>query len=380
MSRLFRLVLIPIAIIIAAFLISKALIAAKKEPPKKPHEQSVPTVDVITVQPQSYQFTVESQAVVEPVKTIQVSSELAAKVVSVVADYEEGALVTKGQVLLRLDDKDFVLQLAQAKANLAELAISVRNEEAEMRRAKKLGASIAAARQAKLDQAKASYRVAELKVEQAKADLKATVITAPTNGVIAQVNIDEGQYVNVGSQLFSLFVSDKARIRLPITAQQMQYIEPVTPSSIDNVKLTAKIGAQAYDWSAKTVALEQRVDQQTRTFYLQAELEQPYNSDYHKQPLWFGLFVEASIQGRKVDNVFVLPATAISGQQTVYKVVDGALQRQKVNVLQRKNNQLIIDKGLAANDVVVLSRLDLMANNMPVAVREINALPNAEAQ
>lgn len=370
MNRFFRLVIVPLLIILVALFLGKMLIASKQEPAKKSTQTTLPMVEVVTAQAQPYQFTVKSQANVQSAQSLLISSDIAAKVIWVSSNYKLGQQVTAGELLMKLDDANYRLKVAQAKAALADSAIRLRNEEAEMRRAKKLSKTAAAARKAKLDQVKSSHEVAQLTLENAEKDLAKTKITAPINGVIDQLHIDLGQYVGAGSAMFKLLLTDKAEVRLPITAEQMNYLQLPTETSPINVLLTANYGENQYQWPAKIQRIEQRVDEASKVFYWIAQVEQPYNTERHGQSLWFGTYVNATVMGKQLGDVFVLPVSAIFNKQYIYRVVDGQLKKQFVNVLRRVNNYVVIKQGINTGDQIVLSRLDLMVDGMLVETRQ----------
>jgi hypothetical protein len=56
--------------------------------------------------------------------------------------------------------------------------------------------------------------------------------------------------------------------------------------------------------------MEQRVDEQTRVFYVVAEVDHPYDEDLHSQPLFLGLFVEAEIAGLPIEYGTPIPRSA----------------------------------------------------------------------
>jgi multidrug efflux pump subunit AcrA (membrane-fusion protein) len=95
--------------------------------------------------------------------------------------------------------------------------------------------------------------------------------------------------------------------------------------------------------------------------HLVARVEDPYgqNGPTGSAPLAVGLFVEAEIQGRRVENVFVLPRTALrtdAGNDLVYLVDAGDRLRFKaVEVLRSERDDVVIGGGLRPGDRVCVS-------------------------
>jgi multidrug efflux pump subunit AcrA (membrane-fusion protein) len=80
--------------------------------------------------------------------------------------------------------------------------------------------------------------------------------------------------------------------------------------------------------------------------------------------------VQAAIQGSTIENATVIPRSALHNGDQVFLFEDGRLRLREVTVRRREANTVIIDEGLTPGDLLVLSRLDLMVDGMPVSVKE----------
>jgi multidrug efflux pump subunit AcrA (membrane-fusion protein) len=126
------------------------------------------------------------------------------------------------------------------------------------------------------------------------------------------------------------------------------------------------------------VRTEGEIDAKSRMVHLVARVEDPYgrNGQTGSAPLAVGLFVEAEIQGRSVENVFVLPRTALrtdSGSDLVYVIDAGDRLRFKaVEVLRAKRDEVVIGSGVRPGDRVCVSPLAAAVDGMAVrAVRVV---------
>jgi multidrug efflux pump subunit AcrA (membrane-fusion protein) len=102
-----------------------------------------------------------------------------------------------------------------------------------------------------------------------------------------------------------------------------------------------------------------------------ARIEDPYGrgDQPDRPPLAVGLFVEAEIQGRRVDGVYSLPRSALrSGDRVV--VVDGESRAhlRHVELLRRLPDRVLIRSGLEPGEQVVISPLALTVEGMRVEV------------
>ncbi|WP_101757658.1 efflux RND transporter periplasmic adaptor subunit [Oceanicoccus sp. KOV_DT_Chl] len=372
-SRLKR--FLPVLIIIAAILIGRGMVLMQSAPAKKVRVEPRPHVEVLTIQRSPIQLTVNSQGTVQAKRSIEWASKVAGRVTWVAPEFVEGAAVAAGQLLLKLDPIDYQVAVAQAQSSLADANLTLTEERSELRRGNAYRSSNQQAdnnslRQPKLEQVEALVKAAQEKLRQAQADLKATEITAPFTSVIDKKQVDLGQYISAGATLFNLLGTDIVEVRLPITATDIGFIH--LPKAGDNdyapVQLNASFGHVLQSWQGKIVRVERRVDSTTRTFFVVAEVDSPYDENLHAVPLSLGLFVDANIQAEKLASGVRVRRDAIHNNQYVYLVEDEKLKQRRVTVARREVDSVVITDGLYDGDQLVLTKLDLMVDGMPVMV------------
>jgi multidrug efflux pump subunit AcrA (membrane-fusion protein) len=128
------------------------------------------------------------------------------------------------------------------------------------------------------------------------------------------------------------------------------------------------------------VRTEGEIDAKSRMVHLVARVEDPYGQGgaIGSAPLAVGLFVEAEIQGRSVENVFVLPRTALrtdAGSDLVYLVdAEDRLRFKVVEVLRAERDDVVIGGGLRPGDRVCVSPMAAAVDGM--AVRAVLAAGN----
>lgn len=373
--------LLPVAIIIIALLIGWALVSMQSSPVKKPNVQPSPNVEVVTISRQPFQLTVNSQGTVTAKRKIEWASKVAGRVIWVAPEFVEGAEVEAETLLMKLDPIDYEVAVAEAQANLADANLTLTEERNEFRRGTNYRANNAleaatSLRQPKLAQVEASYKAAEAKLKQAQADLAATKIKAPFTAVIDNKQVDLGQYVSTGTVLFNLLNTKTAEVRLPVTTADIGFIQAQIPLNghYPQVKLSASFGRSEQSWMGQLVRIERRVDRDTRTFFVVAEVDQPYDLQRHVMPLSMGLFVDAEIEGISVSAAVRIPRAALHDDRFVYLVNDGVLQRDDVTVLRREYDSVVISQGLEDGDQLVMTKLDLMVEGM-----KVSAMPQTTA-
>ncbi len=375
MSQVWLKRLLPVAIIVVAVLIAQAMIALQTAPAKKPNVQPSPNVEVRTIKNEPLTLSVRSQGTVGARRTIEWASEVAGRVIWVSPDFVEGAHVEAGTLLMKLDPTDYQVALAEAEANVADANLSLTEERNEFRRgttyrANNNQSAAASLRQPKLALVEARYKAAEEKLKQAKADLVATEIRAPFDAVVDNKQVDLGQYVSSNAVLFTLYSTNTAEVRLPVTAAEIYFIEaiPAEGAELPRVELSASFGVNRQQWQGRLVRIERRVDANTRTFFVVADVDQPYNTEKYPIPLSVGIFVDAVIDGITVDKGVRIPRSALHGDRFVYVVDNGTLVSRAVTVARRERDAIVISDGLEDGDQVVMTKLDLMVEGMQITV------------
>lgn len=123
------------------------------------------------------------------------------------------------------------------------------------------------------------------------------------------------------------------------------------------------------------------MDEFNRLLNVYARIEDPFAADPAqpgRPPLTLGTFVEAEIEGRSFDNVFVVPRRAFrNGSQLWIVTADSRLQRKDVDVLYKGRDFIYVKEGLAEGDQVVLSHLNTAVDGLVVRAQTAN--PKADA-
>ena len=336
-----------------------------------PQPQSMVVRSVIA-QPQQIQLTVRSQGEVDAQHMIDLVSELPGKVRAVAPAFVTGGYFTTGDVLLELDPTDFELARIRAQAVVAEA-----NEELEIEKTEAELASqgLFPLREAKVASAEARLQSAQAELAQAEADLQRTRIKAPFDGRILFTQVDLGQYVSMGQTLGRIFSTGVAEIRLPLTDQQLRYLDrPFGAGRSDQplntpVTFSAEVGGQLAKWQGRLVRMDGAVDVDNRVWYAVAHVDDPYGllDPAQETPLVVGLFVEAEITGRTVQNVFRLPRSALRNQNEMLIVDDSnRLRLRNVAVLQTDFDSVYIDEGLRAGERICISPVETFIDGLLV--------------
>ena len=368
------------AVGIIGIVLAVVLAKSAKKPESKTPELKLPSVEVQIAEATRHTYRIQSQGTALPRTSIRLVSEVSGKVVSVAESFDVGQIFAKGDVLLKIDSRDYELSLAQARSQVAQAVLRVQIEEKEaevvrrewqlLNKGEPTGLQ---AREPHVAQARAALKAALATEEAAKRNLDRCEIRAPFDGMVARARVRPGQFAALGTPLGELFATDIAEVRLPLSVTDLRFIDLPKPGptvalgQAPNVTLSGR-GAE---WVGRVVRSEGTVDPLNRMVYVVAQITDPYGlANDTVAPLRSGMFVRASIEGRTQENVIVLPRHALRGKDRVWIVSENKLTFRTVKVAFADAKQVIVAAGIQPGEQVVVSLLAAVVDGMGVKVRE----------
>jgi multidrug efflux system membrane fusion protein len=376
--------LLPLIVIVAAFLIAAIMSAFKPNSLELESPDREVAVTTELINQSNVELQVSSQGTVEPRTSTTLVSEVSGAVLEVASQFEVGGTFKKGDILIRLDPADYKVAKQRAEAQLKNAKAQLLTEQARSIQAKKEwqmtgrpieDAPILALRTPFLAEAEARLLQAQAEVAQAELKIQRTVIRAPYAGMVSATHVDIGQYVTIGTRLGSIFAIDYAEIRLPMTDKQMSKLS-LAKSAIKNqpfteakVELKAMVNGQQVSWPAVLVRSEGTIEQSSRAQYLVAQIDDPYhlNNQQNSQPLLMGTFVEATVTGKIIKDVYALPRYALRSNQRIATVTaEKRLKMITVDYSYEDRNYYYLTSDLDEGVEVVTSGMGIMVDGMKV--------------
>ena len=217
--------LIPVVIVIVTVVLYQTILANPPQAKRRGKDTSaLMTVETITLQPQRYQIMVDSYGTVRPQTQSSLVAQISGQIRRINPNFREGGFFNKGDILLEIDDRDYVAEVKIAEASLLNAKRSLLEENARARQAlqdwNRLGNGSTPGplvlREPQVEAAKAAVLSAEATLTKAQLALERTQIIAPFNGRILNKSADVGQVVNSNSQLATIYATDVVEVRLPI--------------------------------------------------------------------------------------------------------------------------------------------------------------------
>lgn len=387
---------LPFVVLVSAVIIFIVLKQTKADAPIVEKVEKVWKVNTVLVNFQTLSPEIVLYGRIESPSTSTLTSSLEADVLSV--DALDGQMVTKGQLLISLDDIDIQLLLAQRQADVDESNALIYSENQRFNRDKKLliqeQALLALTEKAvkraitlekkrltsqvNLDDALASKQRQVLVVQrlhfdiadhssrltqlnarlkrnqallaQSDVDVKRSQITAPFNGRISSVSVSAGERVKSGEQLLSLYNIDELELRAQIPNRHLADINTLLAKGESLVSVAKNVSFSLDRLSGEIQLNSGGIDGLFRVTSSQSSLT-------------LGEFITLNLTLSAHEHVFSLPYNALYRLNYVYAVQEGYLQRVSIERVgeytdSSGNKQLIItSRDLQQGDVVLSTQL-----------------------
>ncbi len=302
--------------------------------------------DYVVVKPTGVSSEISLSGSLMPAESAMLSAQASGKVIEIF--FDEGQKVDKGQVLVRLDSREWLSQQNQLKA---ELATAEKDLERKQSLVDIQGVSAAAIDDAKL-------RVATIKASKEEIDVKLdySTIRAPFSGTIGLRSVSVGAYLSAGAPVAQLVKLHPLKLEFSVPEK---YAADIAVGQ--NVSFT--ISGNRNTFTGTVYAAEPAINESTRALRVRARVPN------EKGLLIPGAFTDISISLDSIPNGLMIPTDAIVpklNNQMVYKFENGKAKEVQVVPGIRKTSTIQIIEGLSANDTVMISGLLQVRNGMAI--------------
>ena len=372
----------PLIIIGISTVIAAALYMLGQISPDAIQEKDPMDVNVQILTPIDYQIKIKSTGTTTPITQTVLTSEVGGEVIYRSKKFSEGSSVISGEILAKIDDTDLQLQYKNALLQLAsaEVQFAVQQAEAEIAQEAwdQVGEGIPqelTTKKPQLKQAKAALEVAKAQVQSAEKKLNKTEITAPYTGRIQNINIDLGSTIIPGQPVGSMYTSNEIEVTLSVKDSDLQFLDipmdgrKLNPDQKSIVIIKSLYKGEMQEWAGNLERVDGVIDPMTRMIKLIANFKNNFIEET-KPILPIGLFVEAEINGKQLEDIFMIPNSALTpNDELLFLNQDDALEIRKVSVLTKMKNHILVKEGMKAGERVVVSKLSIATNGMLVNPR-----------
>ena len=381
-----RVVLTVACVCVAAGLVWLLVALLKKDKP----QETLPVVSVQPVEQKDVNIYGEYVGRIAPQHFVEVRARVEGYLEKMF--FQEGTYVEKGQTLFQIDPQVYKARAEKARAQLNKATAQLNKASRDLARIRPLYEQNAAS-QLDLDNAEAAYESAKAEESVARADLMQaeltlgyTKVTSPISGYITERKADIGALVGTSGQslLATVVKSDTVMVNFSMTS--LDYLK----SKDRNVNLGHTDDTERQD-AYVTVTLSDgteyphrglvdfaspQVDPTTGTFQVRAAMPNP------SRTLLPGEFTRVKVLVDVRADAIDIPAKAIEtekGGAYVYIVrPDSVVERRYVETGPEIGNEIIVERGLAAGESLVVEGFHKLHHGMKV--RPVAIAPEADSE
>lgn len=272
---------------------------------------------------------------------------------------KSGDRISKGQVIARLDSDEQVIASEQAR-------VALESAREKVERNRRLGNTVSVA---VLREAEFAMQTAELALKTAELDLKRRDILAPSGGIVGIITVNPGDYVTTSTPV--AVVDDRSQILVDFWVPERFS----TKISVGQAVTASAISLPGSEFTGAIHAIDNRVDQASRTLRVRARLDNP--GDTLRAGMSFSVSVRFA--GDEYPTVNPLAIQWSADGSYVWRVADDKSQRVPVTIVQRNSDKVLVEAKLAKGDVVVMEGVQRLRDGGAVRVSGEERRPNPQS-
>lgn len=338
--------------------------------------RSAALVETKVVQRAAHRPLIKVLGVVEPARDIVLSPRVSGQILHMEPGFVPGGTVREGEPLLQIDPADFEAVLIARESELhqmqAELAIEEGRQAVSRQEFELLGDEIDQAnrslvlREPQIAAIRAQLRSAEAAVRRATLDLERSTVRAPFDAQILSRNANLGSQVAPGDELGRLVGVDEYWITASVPLRDVPWLsfaDDGRPGARATIRHTAAWppGVEREAFVARLIGA---VDERSRLAQVLLTVADPLARERDAPPLILGTIVELRIEGTPIEDVVRLERAYVRQNDTVWVMVDDALEIRTVEVIYRDSEHAYIRDGLEDGEHVVTTSLATVTSGL----------------
>jgi membrane fusion protein (multidrug efflux system) len=309
-------------------------------------------VDGVVVRETDFTNDLDITGTLEANESVELRSEVSGLITSI--NFKEGTNVTKGSLLVKINDRDIQAQLQEA---LTKQRLSATNENRSKQLLEKGAIS-----QEEYDTSLADLQSLKAQTQLIQAQLAKTAIYAPFSGKIGLRSVSVGGYLTPSTLIANLSSINPLKVSFSVPEKY-----------IGQIKLNSEISFNTdgfnKSFTGKVFAIEPGINTQTRTLQIKALVPNANNE------LLPGSFVKIKLGLNTIKNALLIPNEAIIPVlkgKTVFISKNGKAEQIPVESGTRTAEQILITSGLSVGDTVLTTGAMALRNGSPVNVTVVN--------
>jgi membrane fusion protein (multidrug efflux system) len=302
------------------------------------------------VTPQTLTERLSTTGTVRANEDVELVAEISGKVAAI--HFREGRRVQKDQLLLEIDDTQLRAERERAvhRVSLAE--------RSEARQRRLLGEGLVS--QEEYDFAQSELDVLRSELELAEGRLIKTRIHAPFGGIVGLRDVSVGTYLTPQTRIATLQDVNPIKVDFSVPEKHARHLKAGA-----QIQFRTKGSDEVH--AGTIVAVEPRIDLQTRSLTLRAQSPNPNGV------LVPGAFADVEIVIRRIEGALAVPNRAVIpelGGKKVFVYQDGEAQPRSVETGLRTAETVEVTQGLEAGDRVIVTAIQRLRPGLPLTLEE----------
>ena len=417
MSRQKVFIVLAVVVLAVGAVITRLVIQNRPKPEVVIAPEPRRFVRTMLLKKQNKTFWVKGFGTVRPKRELSIVPEVSGKVVERSPGFRTGGFIKKGDLLFQIDPADYELaierrkaEIAQLRADIARLRQEEKNHQADLDiaerhlelvsqererndRLRRQGVissgqydqsqqnflrqertvqsikNVLALLPVQLRQKRAALNASRSELKRAALHLSRTKLVSPFDARVRETSLDAGDFAAVGKSVGKIYDVSVLEVPVSLPVEDARWVfrrnqGAAFPRSQEEVKPflpTARVSwsqfGEKVEWRGRVSLVDSGLDESTRALTLVVEIPEPMKNwmPGEHPPLFVGMFVEVNIKGVTMPDVFVIPRAALRERDRVYLLDEGILRIQKVEVIRKGQDGVVIRNGVNENARIIIS-------------------------
>ena len=419
MSRQKVFIVLAVVVLAVGAVITRLVIQNRPKPEVVIAPEPRRFVRTMLLKKQNKTFWVKGFGTVRPKRELSIVPEVSGKVVERSPGFRTGGFIKKGDLLFQIDPADYELaierrkaEIAQLRADIARLRQEEKNHQADLdiaerhlelvsqerernNRLRRQGVissgqydqsqqnflrqertvqsikNVLALLPVQLRQKRAALSASRSELQRAVLQLSRTKLVSPFDARVRETSLDAGDFAAVGKSVGKIYDVSVLEVPVSLPVEDARWVfrrnqGAAFPRSQEEVKPflpTARVSwsqfGEKVEWRGRVSLVDSGLDESTRALTLVVEIPEPMKNwmPGEHPPLFVGMFVEVNIKGVTMPDVFVIPRAALRERDHVYLLDEGILRIQKVEVIRKGQDGVVIRNGVNENARIIISAI-----------------------
>ena len=322
-----------------------------------------------------------------PAREITLKSQVSGDIVKINPRFTEGGHLKKGEELLKIDDQDYRLAVAEQHSQVvsAEYALKLElgRQDVAQREWELLGGgdsskapdSSLALRKPHLEKAQADVASARAAMKRAELDLARTTVRAPFNCIVRTKKVDMGSHVSTQDQFAELIGTDEYRVRASVPIDRLKWISIPRAGDDHGSKVRIIYGnGTGYERRGTVVKLLADLEEEGRMARIMIAVKDPLDlksPESNLPPLLIGEYVRVAIEGPEIDGIIALPRSALRDGENIWIAGnDDRLDIRSVDIVWRGEATVLVRDGVTDGERIIITDLATPIQGIHVVVNK----------